>query len=192
MKWGKAIVIFFLLLGSRALAQEVIFFKEDITFRLSGKYFYVDGTYWFSNSSRHEVQRLIYYPFPAAGKSGSVDSMDVFDLSKGAEPEISNRTDAGFSFILKMSSHDTSLYHIAYRQKLNGDSAMYILRTTQAWNRPLEYAEYRLMIGDSIDVTGFSYDPDKVYTIEGNKIYLWKRVDFMPEKDFVIHFKSNL
>lgn len=184
--------MFFLLLASRAVGQEVNFFKEDITFRLTTEFFYVDGTYWFSNPSNRKAEELIYYPIPVAGKNNPVDSIDFFDITQGVQPQISKRKEAGFNFILAIAAHDTALYHIAYRQKLNGDSAMYILRTTQAWNRPLEYAEYRLMIGDSIDVTGFSYDPDKVYTIEGNKIYLWKRVDFMPEKDFVIHFKSNL
>ncbi len=189
MKRSGAVVIFLLLLGSCALSQEVVFFKEDITFRLSKEYFVVDGAYWFSNPSDRSVERLIYYPFPVAGKNSSVDSVDIFDITHGVQPKISNRAQGGFSFILTMRSHDTSLYHIAYRQKVSGDSAMYILRSTQAWNRPLGYAEYKLVVEDSVAISGFSYDPDEVYNIEGKNIYVWKRTDFMPRKDFVIHFK---
>jgi hypothetical protein len=187
----KSLVIFFTLLSSNALGQEVFFFKEDITFRLSSEYFYVDGTYWFSNPSNREVERLIYYPFPVAGKISSVDSVDVFDITKGAQPKISDRTETGFSFVLTIAGHDTTLCHIAYRQKVTSDSAIYILRSTQAWNRPLEYAEYKLMVDDSVAATGFSYDPDKVYNVEGKKIYLWSRTDFMPDKDFVVRFRPN-
>ncbi len=187
----KAVLIFFLLLGSSALSQEVIFLKEDITFRLSSKYFVVDGYYWFSNPSNRETQRLIYYPFPPAGKDSPADSVDVFDLRRGIQPEISDRSERGFRFVLSIGGQDTALYHIAYRQKVSGDSAMYILRSTQTWNRPLDYAEYKLVVDDSVVVTRFSYDPDKVYNIEGKEIYLWRRTNFMPEDDFVVHFKSK-
>jgi hypothetical protein len=46
-----------------------------------------------------------------------------------------------------------------------------------------------LHVDDAIDVTTFSYDPDKTYDIAGRRYYLWKRDDFMPAKDFVVHFK---
>lgn len=151
----------------------------------------MDGTYWFANPSNHGAERLIYYPFPVTAEDNSVDSADIFDITQGIRPQISNRTEAGFSFILTIAGHDTALYHIAYRQKIDADSVVYILRSTQAWNRPLENAEYKLMAEDSIVVTGFSYDPDRVYNIEGKKIYLWRRVNFMPDRDFVIRFRSE-
>jgi hypothetical protein len=179
------------MLSLRVFGQDVHFVKEDITFHLSHEYFIVDGYYWFSNPSDSGAERLIYYPLPIRGKTGSVDSIDVFDITQGIQPIISDRTEAGFGFTLAIASHDTALCHIAYRQKLSGDSAMYILRSTQAWNRPLEFAEYKLVVEDSIAITGSSYDPDKVYDIEGKKIYLWRRTNFMPEKEFVVHFKPK-
>ncbi len=99
--------------------------------------------------------------------------MDIFDITDGARPNISNKTENGFSFMLTITAHDTTLYHIAYRQKVSGDSASYILRSTQAWNRPLEYAEYKFMSDSSIGITWFSYQPDRIYNIEGKNIYLW-------------------
>jgi hypothetical protein len=183
--------LFLVLLAAFASAQDIRFGKEDITFRLSRDYFIVDGYYWFSNPSDRRIERLIYYPLPMTVKISPIDSVDVFDITHGIQPAISDRTEMGFSFMLTIADRDTTLCHIAYRQKVIGDSAIYILRSTQAWNRPLEYAEYKLVVEDSIAVTGFSYTPDKVYDIEGKKIYLWRRTDFMPEKDFVIHFQSK-
>lgn len=66
---------------------------------------------------------------------------------------------------------------------------MYVLRSTQRWQRPLEHAEYKLRIDKRRSVTRFSIVPDKVYTIEDENIYYWKRINFMPQTDFVFHFK---
>ncbi|HUI31475.1 MAG TPA: hypothetical protein VLX91_14795 [Candidatus Acidoferrales bacterium] len=191
MRLTRTVLIFFLLLGSNALCQGVVFSREDITFRLSSKHFIVDGYYWFYNLTAHEVNMSIYYPFPATGNAGTVDSVDIFDIAQESQPKFLGRTETGFSFILTIAGHDTTLYHIAYRQKVAGDSATYILRSTHAWNRPLDYAEYKLMIEDSIRVFKFSYDPDTLYDIGGKRIYLWRRTNFMPERDFVIHFKPE-
>jgi len=187
----KSFAIFYLLLCSCALCQDVRFIREDITFELSKEYFAVEGNYWFANPSDRGSERSIYYPFPTTGQNNSVDSVDIFDITHGIRPEISDRTKSGFSFVLTISGHDTVLYHIAYRQKVGGDSAMYILRSTRAWNRPLEFAEYKLAVEDSITIIGFSYHPDKVYVIEGKKFFLWRRTNFMPEKDFVVRFKAK-
>ena len=184
----RLFAVFLLFFCSCAFGQEVIFYKEDITFRLTSKYFIAEGTYWFSNPSDHDVQSPIYYPFPA---NGEVDSTDIFDISKGTQPKVSNRTDAGFSWVVAIDDHDTALYHIAYRQKIDCDSAVYILRSTQSWNKPLEYAEYKLIVEDSIMVTGYSFEPNKVYDIDGKKIYLWRYSNFMPGKDFVVHFRPK-
>jgi hypothetical protein len=187
----KFFVAFFLLSNSLTSGQEIHFVKEDITFHLSRESFVVDGYYWFYNPSRVLTERLIYYPFPVVGKSSAVDSVDIFDITDGTQPKISDRTETGLSFVLALTGHDTALYHIAYRQKICDDSAVYILRSTQAWNRPLEYAEYKLVIEDSTVVTGFSYEPVKRYDIEGKQIFLWRRTDFMPDRDFVVHFRSR-
>lgn len=185
----KTLAMFFVLLNSQAFCQELAFTNENIKFRLTRTYFYVDGTYWFVNLSDHETTRLIYYPLPTIDQSDTIDSVDIFNITEGTRPEISSKTKSGFSFILSLRNHDSVIYHIAYRQKVSGDSAVYILRSTQAWNQPLKSAEYMLHVDDAIDVTTFSYDPDKTYDIAGRRYYLWKRDDFMPAKDFVVHFK---
>ena len=184
----KHFAVLVAMLNSCAMGQDISFVKEDITFRLDKDHFIVDGNYWFANPSDNEVARLIYYPFPAT-EARSVDSVDIFDITQGVQPLILNSTDGGFNFVLRIAAHDTSLCHIAYRQRISGDSAMYILRSTKAWNRPLDYAEYKLIPDESIEVVRVSYDADKVYNIEGKKIYLWRRISFMPERDFVVHFK---
>lgn len=185
----KSLLIFHLLLGSYASGQETNFFKEDITFRLGGKYFVVNGYYWFSNPSDNERRNVIFYPLNE--ETGPVDSVEVSEVAGRGHVKILDRTKAGFMFVLNLPPADTAVYHVVYRQEIIADSAMYILRSTRAWNRPLESAEYKLITDGSIAVTRFSYQPDKVYTIEGQRIYYWKRADFMPDQDMVFHFRHN-
>ncbi len=182
--------MFFVLLSSPAFCQEIAFTNENITFKLTSTYFYVDGTYWFVNVSDHDATALIYYPLPATNQGNAVDSVGIFNITEGTQPKISNKTNSGFSFMLSVRSNDTVVYHIAYRQRVVGDSAMYILRSTQAWKRPLVAAEYKLIVGNSIVMTGFSYEPDRIYDIDGKTIYLWRRTSLMPDRDMVLYFKA--
>ncbi len=187
----KTVAIVLVLLSSQAFCQEITFTNENITFRLTSTHFYVDAFYWFVNVSDHDATSLIYYPVPITNENDVVDSLDIFNITEGTQPKISNKTNSGFSFILSVRRKDTVVCHIAYRQRVVGDSARYILRSTQAWGRALEFAEYKLIVGSSIVMTGFSYKPDKIYGIDGKSIYLWKRSHFMPDRDMVFHFKTT-
>jgi hypothetical protein len=182
------LVIIYSIAFSCILGQEVIFLKEDITFRLNQEYFLIDGYYWFLNQSHTNCERLIYFPFGDTANTGIVDSIEVFKMPQGEFQNIRDNNKYGFSFNLSIAASDTAIFRIKYRQKIIGDSAKYILRSTQSWNRPLESAEYKLIVNKSMDIKRFSYYPDKVYTINEEKIYFWKRNDFMPECDLVFHF----
>ncbi len=184
----KASIIFFFLVSCVG-AQTLSFLGEDIAFYLNGESFTVDGYYWFSNPSGCGTQARVFYPI--ACQMGPVDSIVVADMSHSRYGDIVDSGSAGFSFRLDVGSGDTVVYHIAYRQRISGDSAAYILRSTLTWNKPLEWAEYKLVVDSSLIVTRCSYDPDKVYTIADRTIYYWKRVQFMPDKDMVFHFRRH-
>ncbi len=185
----RILILVQLLLASVASGQAVDFFREDITFRLSSRSLVVDGYYWFCNHSDRNLERVIFYPLN--GKAGSVDSAGVSDAAGGEKKEIFDRTSEGFAFVLRLSADDTAVYRITYRQRISGDSAMYILRSTRTWNKPLEWAQYKLVVDSSLVITRFSYQPDKVYAIGDRTIYYWKRVRFMPDRDMVFHFQQR-
>jgi hypothetical protein len=174
---------------SFALSQEIRFFKEDITFQIVRESFLVDGYYWFSNPSNSRVEKLIYFPFCAADKNDIVDSVELFNITHGVAQDILNKSNTGFYFVLNLMKSDTAVMRIKYRQKIIGDSASYILRSTQYWQNPLKTVEYKLRIGKRMRVTNFSIIPDTMYTIEDENIYYWKRNNFMPQTDFIFHFK---
>jgi hypothetical protein len=185
------IVIFLVVLSSCILSQDLNFIREDITFNLDTACFKVEGFYWFHNSSSEETGQLIYYPFPVSDKKGIIDSVDVIDITASIRRNIVDLTDNGFYFFVSLPPQDTGLYRITYRQKLYADSAVYILRSTASWGKPLESAEFKLIVNNPELVKSFSYSPDTTYNIEDKIIYYWKRDNFMPEKDMVFHFRRK-
>ncbi len=186
---STVILIFF---GSSVvLCQGIDFYKEDIVFKVNNGYLYVDGYYWFANTSNEKIGSAIYFPFRDINESGAVDSVSVYRIPQGEFQQINDLNNFGFSFRMELSAKDTSTYQISYRQKIIGDSAKYILRSTQSWNKPLKAAEYKLIVNPNIDVIRFSYEPDNIYNIDGKKIYYWKRNDFLPGCDMIFHFRNN-
>lgn len=176
------------LVGSEIHNQELIFYKEDITFRLTDKYFWVRGDYYFHNQANKSISRLIFYPINCADDEKNIDSISVFNVIRKSEEKILRTSQNGIYFELKIKSNDTTIYHIEYRQKIIGDSVQYILTTTQNWKQPLEIAEYKLLVENPVEIKSLSYKPDDEYKIQGKKIYYWRRGKFIPDKDMIIHF----
>lgn len=183
----KKIACFLFFVCLPIYGQRADFFREDVTFRLDGFFLNVEGYYWFLNHSSKPVHSNIFYPFP--NYSGEkIDSIRLYNLSAGRETEFKRESKYGISFDLSIASFDTVLFQVGYRQELKGDSAVYILKTTQGWGQPIDRAEFRLVVPDSLIVKKFSYPPDKSYLIEKKKIYIWKMKDFMPVRDMVYYF----
>jgi len=170
-------------------AQELSFYKEDITFTLDRSFFRVNAFYWFANQSDRDCEKIIYYPFGNSSEKEEVDSVEVYNISQNICPKIVNHSKNGFLFVLRIAARDTAVYHIIYIQKIASDSVKYILISTQQWNKALDNAEYRLIVDKQIILTRFSYVPDKVYDINDKKIYYWARSNFMPASDMIFHFK---
>ncbi len=148
--------------------------------------FDVDGYYWFANNSSGFVNSEIFYPFPHH-KENEIDSIRLFNLTTGKETKFTIEQN-GISFNLIIAPFDTVLFQIGYRQKLNCDSVVYILRTTKGWGKPLKLAEYKLVTPKTFLVKNISYPPDKKYEIDKYRIFYWKKENFMPDKDMIFYF----
>jgi hypothetical protein len=88
-----------------------------------------------------------------------------------------------------MAAYDTTIYRIRYRQKVLSDSVKYILTSTNEWSHPLESAEYKLIVKNTFEINTFSYEPDQLYSIDGENIYYWNRQNFMPKSDMIFYLR---
>lgn len=186
----KAVINIFLILSTSIFSQGVKFFGEDITFRLDKEYFIVDGIYWFFNETDKPVEKIIYYPFPNDYAAGEVDSISIYNISEQREEIALEINNNGLRYLLMMAADDTTIYRIGYRQRIRNGCAKYILTSTAEWNRPLEWAKYKLIADDKAGINKFSYEPDRLYQFDNEKIFFWERRNFLPEFDFVICIKN--
>ena len=183
-------LITFLSFVSVFLSQELTFPKEDLTFTIEAKYFIVEGNYFFRNNTDQFIRRNILYPFPQENQFGKVDSIYLLNLTSQKILRY-DKSKNSISFSLETPSKDSTLIFIYYKQKIISDSVKYILTTTRFWGRPFEYVEYKLIVDPSLEITKFSYEPNKEYLIEEKKIYYWEKENFMPDRDMVFHYKRK-
>jgi hypothetical protein len=168
-----------------AQAQQLEFPRETINFTIDSIHFTVDGFYYFKNPTNKKVSSAISYPFPHG--SAVVDSSWVYDCSKLMRvPFIKGKNDLHFS--TSAAPLDTPVVRIGYREKHDGKTAQYILTTTKFWNRPLVEASYSLSVPAYITITSFSYEPDTTIKQANGTLYLFRKKNFMPVKDFIVTF----
>jgi len=183
----KKLFYFLMICWSFSYSQRTDFTREDITFRLDGRSMDTEGYYWFLNTTNTVITSDIFYPFPSfAGET--IDSIRLMNISAGQKIRYNRDGNTGITFKFLLMPHDTILLQIGYRQGLCADSAVYILQTTQQWNKPLQHAEYKLIIPDSLVIKKFSYLPQRSYKIQNEKIFYWEMNNFMPTRDMVFYY----
>lgn len=179
---SKFFYLLILLFPLTIAAQEKLqFVGEKIDFAIDFSRFSVNGIYTFVNGSPNDINQTIFYPF--AQGADSVELKRVYNLSYNQNINFALK-ESGATFKLFIAPTDTIRVNISYSQKTSKEN-VYILKSTQYWNRPLQFAEYTLTADRSVSIDSVSYAPDRV---EAN-IYYFRRVDFFPGEDFVVVIK---
>jgi len=137
--------LFIVFLFPQLFPRNLDFFREDLNLEIKDDYFYVDGIYYFRNTSNEEIKRLLFYPFPIDSLYGTVDSMQAICLFDSSDCMIKTNEN-GFSFKVHLASKQEQKYRLSYRQELFGNKAEYILTTTQRWGKPFEDVNYRIFL----------------------------------------------
>ena len=185
MKKKSAVFLFILLLGtiSYSKAQDgVLFFEEYIDFSIDSNYFSINGIYSFQNKNNHAINQPIIFPF--ADDATKIDSIRIINLHSGNKIDFIKKGSFIY-FTIYLPVNDTVDVNIFYRQKTAVNNK-YIITSTQSWGKPLGKAIYTLTAKSNIKIKSFSYLPDSVKELDGRKLYIWEKYDFMPEHDFEI------
>lgn len=178
---------FFLNSTCTVRAQGGLSFDEEyLTFTLSRNSFQVNGIYVFS--AKEITEHSILYPFPVDAVFGNAYDIKVKNVSMGTSvPYIMEKDSAGIRFHTIISG--SSQFQIGYKQLLKSNRVRYILTTTKSWNKPLKFADYKLVVDSGIVITSFSMEPQKRIVQGGKTVYFWQKKDFMPNTDFEVQFK---
>ncbi len=165
--------------------QNLEFYREDISFEIKDRHFYVDGIYYFCNVGNDSINSLLFYPFPIDSAYGEVDSIYITSMADSSNV-ILDVSQSGANFFVSMKPYGSNKFKISYRQKLSGGKAEYILLTTQQWGKPFEQVNYKLTLPEDSKLLSLSYSADSTYTIHHKVIYLWHKEKFMPDKNMII------
>ncbi|MFH2143122.1 MAG: hypothetical protein ABIJ97_11905, partial [Bacteroidota bacterium] len=181
-----------LLFNNQPIQNNLEFYREDIKFEIQKDIFIVDGTYYFCNTGSNYIKENLFYPFPLNDSLyGGIDSIIVIDLKTNQKIPFIRNKEKGIYFKINLDPYGIIKYKIGYRQKLLGNTAEYILTTTQSWKKSFEIVNYELITPPNIEILSVSYEPDSIFQAENKFTYLWKRKDFMPDKNMLIRFRSK-
>ena len=174
---------FFYIFFSDLSAQSVAFFKEELTFKIEGDQFFVNGIYYFKCPRKSDSSLALYYPFPVDSSYSEADSLYFFNITSEEEITDYKKTQNGVLFYTGFDRITAVL--VSYRQQFRSDHIRYILTTTQYWKRPLEVANYTLIVKSTTRIKSFSYPPDSSSKFGDTIVYYWKKKNFMPLEDMI-------
>ncbi|MGB9590240.1 MAG: hypothetical protein ACP5QG_03185 [candidate division WOR-3 bacterium] len=150
------------------------FYAERIKCAVSGDTLKVDATYYMRSAPGSKF--CLLYPLPQEGADFSLVSTKNCKLEQRGE-----------MWVMCMEFGADSLLEIGviYKQRFPNGMFRYITTTTQAWGKPLDWAEFS---AETPWRASISYPPDAGPTIlaNGNYLYRVRIEDFMPEEDFII------
>lgn len=177
-------LLFFVLMVSPQFltAQgELEFVSEKIDFTITSSLFTINGIYVFANNTENEIRQTILFPF-----SNKVDSLKVKRVYNLTYDENLNyqKVANGIAFKMIVLPMDTVNINISYRQKTDKEN-IYILESTQTWEKPLQKADYSLSIDNSVMIDSLSLRPDTLI----NNVYYWTKTEFYPNENFKVLIK---
>jgi len=161
--------------------QNLQFIGEKIDFAINKERFFINGIYYFSNSSETEIKQTILFPFSKGADSLMVKR--VFNLTYSENLSFQH-LNGSIAFKILVLSKDTVKVNIAYSQKTESEN-VYVLESTQTWGKALKIADYSLEFEPSVQIDSLSLTPDSLI----NNIYYWKRQDFYPNDNFIVWIK---
>ena len=189
MKKTILFLVLLFLLHSDLYSQKISFAGENITFRIENDYFYMNGTYYLENGRNQKI--VLTYPFPHDSIYGPVDSIYIIDLTRNEIISNYKESKKGILFELNFHTEDELELQISYCQKLLKHQAEYILLSTWAWHQPLQFATYRLITPITMEITSFSIQPDEFSVIGDQKVYSWKKKNFMPLLNMIFQYSER-
>ncbi len=172
------------------ISQSLQFYREDIVFQIQEDAVITEADYYFCNVGDKDIRTILFYPFPAQTMD-LIDSLVVLDLgSKEIIPYQEGKSGVFFEIFVK--AYGQTAYRVFFRQKENEGHFKYILNSTTSWRRPLEFAGYELQMPSSFILDSLNYSPDTSFIQNDVQHFIWKKADFMPDKDFeVFYFDSS-
>jgi hypothetical protein len=183
-------IFVFLLFSSFVMGQSINFKKEIIEIKIQDGYCILTGNYFFENNELNSSESLIYYPFVINNSLPFPDSISVINLSTLQSTSFLKFKD-GISFNVKIEPNSITQIKVLYTQKVPDNYFEYILTTTLDWRKPLESAEFNILLPTSCLNPHISYKEDSVINDKNFLCYTFTKTNFLPEKNLIIRWENE-
>jgi|YNPNPStandDraft_1061719.scaffolds.fasta_scaffold17721_4 hypothetical protein len=149
------------------------FYAEKIACSVSGDTLLVDALYYMRSEPGSKF--CLLYPLPEEGTDFTLVSAKNCHLEKRGEVWV---------MCLEFSDDTLLEVGVVYKQRFPGRVFRYITTTTQAWGKPLLWAEFSVKTPWKANL---SYPHGKPRFLENGYYFYSLRIEnFMPEEDFII------
>lgn len=186
------ILIFFLsslIIQSRA--QRADFYREYISIEISDSAVMINGIYYFRNVHDTPLQSNLFYPFPKDSTYGEISDVFAFEMNDSAKNVLVSHNQRLAALKLNIPPNAEKKLNIGYTQKISGNHAEYIVTTTQKWKKPIELAQFELIVPDHFVIDGLKYIPHDT-SARNNKVhYYFSEEAFFPEEEFEVYFHEK-
>lgn len=173
------------------LPQSLQFYREVITVEVAGTHCWLKGDYFFRNSTSDTITIPLYYPLFDASPLPFPDSITVTAAGSGSAISFV-RQGAGIVFVISVAAGDSAAYRVCYRQATPGHRMEYILRSTRQWRQPLEKAEYRVILPDTLRLTSVSLPMTRLWKNNRQTVFGCLRRNFLPDKNLIITWRRRM
>jgi len=167
---------------------EVRFEREFIRIAVKADGIRVEGTYVFKNDSPTPRVAPLFYPLPVDSLHPWPTFIGVYSAD-GEEVEFSQPRPDGVLFRVELAAAGHGRVRVVYEQPSFDRSACYILTTTSAWRRPLERADFEIVVPADIEIESLTYEADDLVVRENERVYVITREQFMPAKDMCMRWR---
>jgi hypothetical protein len=167
---------------------QVRFEREFIRVVVKANGIRVEGTYVFANDSPAPLAAPLFYPLPVDSLHPWPTSIGVYSAD-GEEVEFSRSRPDGVRFRVELPAGGHGSVRVVYEQPSLDGSACYILTTTSAWHRPLERADFEIVVPAGVEIESMAYEADDVVVRENDRVYILTREQFMPAKDLCMRWR---
>lgn len=165
------------------------FAKENITAVITAPdTIEIRGMYWFENGSSQSVSTMIYYPFPIDSNALYPCQVNVYKGDMSALIPHKKGL-SGIDWPITIKPHSTDSIFVKYVQKVKHGYGSYIVSTTKHWPRPLQIADFRVLVPSDRTLTYWSFAADSIRQKGDTLTYYARHQNFFPDSEMFFRWK---
>jgi len=171
--------------------EYVEFVEEEITIELTDSTISITGLYYYHNPGKQDRNISLMYPFPQNKYYGKAENVFAFELNEPYKDVLAQANERAATVRLSIEANRQKTLCIGYSQKLHGNRAEYIVSTTRGWDKPLNIANFELIVPVQLKIDSLAYIPYDTLVGVGKMHYYFREEDFWPKNEFVIFYSDE-